>query len=132
MEENNNKKDIEVVQGIGNLDISPVYENITSAKPKMQDEKPKNIVIPQVKKPVEKEEKVAIEDNNDDDNSDNQPNDEIQETLNDIVEEDELDNIENSPSNDESEIAEGEQIEFEDIDLDDDIDEADKYNEEDG
>ncbi len=132
MEENNNKKDIEVVQGIGNLDISPVYENITSAKPKMQDEKPKNIVIPQVKKPVEKEEKVTIEDNNDDDNSDNQPNDEIQETLNDIVEEDELDNIENSPSNDESEIAEGEQIEFEDIDLDDDIDEADKYNEEDG
>ena len=132
MEENNNKKDIEVVQGIGNLDISPVYENITSAKPKMQDEKPKNIVIPQVKKPVEKEEKVTIEDNNDDDNSDNQPNDEIQETLNDIVEEDEFDNIENSTSNDESEIAEGEQIEFEDIDLDDDIDEADKYNEEDG
>ena len=132
MEENNNKKDIEVVQGIGNLDISPVYENITSAKPKMQDEKPKNIVIPQVKKPVEKEEKVTIEDNNDDDNSDNQPNDEIQETLNDIVEEDEFDNIENSTSNDESEIAEGEQIEFEDIDLDDDIDEDDKYNEEDG
>ena len=62
--------------------------------------------------------------------SSNDENDEITESLNDIVEEDELDNIENTPSNDESELVEGEQIKFEDVDLDDDIDEADKNSEE--
>ena len=46
----NEKKDIEVVQGIGNLDISPVYDHLSGSKPKMQNEKPKNIVIPKVKK----------------------------------------------------------------------------------
>lgn len=45
------KKDLEVVTGNGeNLDISPVYENLSSAKPKAIDEKPKNIVIPKEKK----------------------------------------------------------------------------------
>lgn len=128
MEEDNNKKDIEVVEGIGNLDISQVYENVTSAKPKMQDEKPKNIVIPQVKKNVEKGNIKEVED--EENSLPNDENDEITESLNDIVEEDELDNIENTPSNDESELVEGEQIKFEDVDLDDDIDEADKNSEE--
>lgn len=44
------EKDIEVVEGVGNLEISPVYENLSGSKPKMQNEKPKNIVIPKVKK----------------------------------------------------------------------------------
>lgn len=53
----NEKKDIEVVEGSGNLDISPVYEHLSGSKPKMQDEKPKNIVIPKVKKSAKKEKK---------------------------------------------------------------------------
>ncbi len=138
MEEDNNKKDIEVVQGIGNLDISPVFDNITSAKPKMQDEKPKNIFIPQVKKNVEKEEKTVAKEIDEKKELNEQPLDEKDKTiedLNDFVEEDELDSIENSSTNDDSELVEGEQIEFEDIDLDDpdlddDIDEADSYSEE--
>ena len=44
------KKDIEVVNGDGsNLDISPVYDHLNPGKPKCEDEKPKNIVIPKVK-----------------------------------------------------------------------------------
>lgn len=125
MNEDNNKKDIEVVQGIGNLDISPVYDNITSAKPKMQDEKPKNIVIPQVKKADEKNEEsndsVENDEKNDIHNSHQENKGEEIETedLNDQVEED-------------SELVEGEQIEFEDINLDDATDYTDKYSEEDG
>lgn len=57
-DENNNRKDIEVVEGNGNLDISPVYDHLSGSKPKMQDEKPKNIVIPKVKKP-EKKKKIT-------------------------------------------------------------------------
>ena len=51
-EENDNKKEIEVVNGDGsNLEISPVYEHINAAKPKEgKDKKPKNIVIPGEKK----------------------------------------------------------------------------------
>lgn len=63
MDEENNNKDIEIVQGIGNLDISPVYDNTTIAKPKMQDEKPKDIVIPQVKKHVEQNDNIDEEQN---------------------------------------------------------------------
>lgn len=49
------KKDLEVVTGDGsNLDISPVYENINATRPKPNNEKPKNIVIPQEKKDIEK------------------------------------------------------------------------------
>jgi hypothetical protein len=49
--EENKKKEIKIVSGDGsNLEISPVYENINSIKPKDQDEKPKNIVIPKEKK----------------------------------------------------------------------------------
>ena len=53
MSENNKdeKKDIEVISGDGsNLVISPVYEHINAAKPKSNDKKPKNIVIPGEKK----------------------------------------------------------------------------------
>ena len=49
--EKDEKKDIEIVTGDeSNLDISPVYDHIKGNRPKTQDEKPKNIVIPQVKK----------------------------------------------------------------------------------
>ena len=45
------KLEIEIISGDGsNLEISPVYENINSVKPKDQDNKPKNIVIPKEKK----------------------------------------------------------------------------------
>ncbi len=44
------KKKLEIVSGDGeNLDISPVYEHLNTAKPKC-DNKPKNIVIPKAKK----------------------------------------------------------------------------------
>ena len=49
--ENKDKKRIEIVDGDGsNLDISPVYEDISTLRPKSNDEKPKNIVIPKTKK----------------------------------------------------------------------------------
>ena len=56
MEENNQvdeikeQKKIEVVTGDGNLNISPVYEHISAAKPKAKDKKPQNIIIPKNKK----------------------------------------------------------------------------------
>lgn len=41
------KKNLEIVSGDGsNLDISPVYDNLNTVKPKSTKEKPKNIVIP--------------------------------------------------------------------------------------
>ena len=50
-EKKEEKKEIEVVNGDGSdLDISPVYEHIDAGKPKNQDNKPKNIVIPGEKK----------------------------------------------------------------------------------
>lgn len=82
MDDEKNNKDIEIVQGIGNLDISPVYENTTSAKPKMKDEKPKNIVIPQVKKHVEKinhiDEEQSIDENDDNEEDEDEFEDQIQ------------------------------------------------------
>ncbi len=42
-------KDIEVVSGDGNLNISPVYDNIDIERPKEEKEK-KNIIIPEEKK----------------------------------------------------------------------------------
>lgn len=46
-----NKKNIEIVNGDGsNLNISPVYEHLNSGKPKCNDNKPKNIIIPKIKK----------------------------------------------------------------------------------
>ena len=50
IENEEDTKDIEIVDGDGsNLDISPVYEDITDIRPKTNDEKPKNIVIPKSK-----------------------------------------------------------------------------------
>ena len=50
-EEKKDIKDIEIVTGDdSNLDISPVYDHIKGNRPKTQDEKPKEIVIPKVKK----------------------------------------------------------------------------------
>lgn len=47
--EKENGKDIEIISGDeADLEISPVYEHIK--KPKTQDEKPKNIVMPRIKK----------------------------------------------------------------------------------
>ena len=44
-------KKIQIVDGDGsNLDISPVYEDINDLRPKPNDKKPKNIVIPKEKK----------------------------------------------------------------------------------
>lgn len=46
-----NKKEIEIVSGDGsNLDISPVYEDVHDLRPKPNDKKPKDIVIPKTKK----------------------------------------------------------------------------------
>ena len=47
MNEDKEKKDIEVIDGDGsNLDISPVYEDINDLRPKTKEKKPKDIVIP--------------------------------------------------------------------------------------
>ena len=55
MEKNNNfednkHKDIEVVTGDGNLNISPVYDHIEAEKPKPKDGRP--VVIPEVKEEI--------------------------------------------------------------------------------
>lgn len=51
MNEEKEQKEIEIVDGDGsNLDISPVYEDINDLRPKSNDEKPKDIIIPKVKK----------------------------------------------------------------------------------
>lgn len=50
-DEKNNKKEIQIISDNGStLNISPVYEHITAAKPKIQDKKPKNIIVPKNKK----------------------------------------------------------------------------------
>ncbi len=128
MNEENEKKNIEIVQGIGNLDISPVYDNLTIAKPKMQDEKPKNIVIPQVKKVEKKQEDK--EEKTDVCNEENTESENIKDDGNlvDIVEEDDfvsdednnIETIAEETDETDSELAEGEQIEFDDFDFDDD------------
>ncbi|CDE13872.1 unknown [Clostridium sp. CAG:470] len=49
------KKKIEIVDGDGsNLDISEVYDHLNPAKPKSSDDKPKNIVVPEEHKNVNK------------------------------------------------------------------------------
>jgi len=48
-----NKKELEIVNGDGsNLDISHVYDHLNTSKPKCNDKKPKNIVIPEGHKKV--------------------------------------------------------------------------------
>lgn len=50
-----NKKNIEIVDGDGsNLDISHVYDHLNSGKPKCNDKKPKNVIIPKNLKNTEK------------------------------------------------------------------------------
>ncbi|MCI8655771.1 MAG: hypothetical protein HFJ48_07970 [Clostridia bacterium] len=48
-EKNENKKKIEIISEDdgSTLEISPLYENINTVKPKDGDNKPKNIVIPE-------------------------------------------------------------------------------------
>lgn len=42
-----NRKELEIVKGDGsNLDISPVYEHITTSRPKSNEKKPTNIIVP--------------------------------------------------------------------------------------
>lgn len=53
-----NKKYIKIVNGDGsNLDISHVYDHLNTSKPKCNDEKPKNIVIPTSHKDTENKKK---------------------------------------------------------------------------
>ena len=98
MDDEKNNKDIEIVQGIGNLDISPVYENTTSAKPKMKDEKPKDIVIPQVKKHVEKINHID-EEPNIDENDDNDDNEEDKDEFEDQIQFDDFDDLNSDDNN---------------------------------
>lgn len=50
-----NKKNIEIVDGDGsNLNISHVYDHLNSGKPKCDEEKPKNIVIPKSNEDIKK------------------------------------------------------------------------------
>lgn len=59
-----NRKNIEIVNGDGsNLDISHVYDHLNTGRPKGNDEKPKNIVIPKSYEKTEKETKIKKEDN---------------------------------------------------------------------
>lgn len=49
------KKDLKVVSGdSSNLDFSPVYDHLKAAKPKTQEKKPKNIVVPEEHKDKKK------------------------------------------------------------------------------
>ncbi len=50
MEDENDKKEYEIVKGDGNLDISPVYSHINVNKKIEDSENKKNIVIPTEKK----------------------------------------------------------------------------------
>ena len=51
------RKELEVVSGDGsNLDISPVYEDIKTTRPKPKDSNPKNIIIPKEHKKEDKSE----------------------------------------------------------------------------
>lgn len=53
-----NNKNIEIVSGDGsNLEISPVYEHLNTGKPKCDNKRPKNIIIPKVTDKKEEENK---------------------------------------------------------------------------
>jgi len=64
------RKELEIISGDGsNLDISPVYDHLNAAKPKLSSEKPKDIVIPCVKSSKKEEKnKKEKEDNKSKDN----------------------------------------------------------------
>lgn len=57
-EKNDNKRKIEIISEDdgSTLEISPLYENINTVKPKDEEKKPKNIVIPK-ERPKDKEKK---------------------------------------------------------------------------
>lgn len=49
------KKKIEIVDGDGsNLDISNVYDHLNSGKPRPSEDKPRNVIIPEEHKNVDK------------------------------------------------------------------------------
>ena len=50
MDNEDDKKDYEIVSGDGDLDISPVYSHVNINKKSDDDNSKKNIIIPQVKK----------------------------------------------------------------------------------
>ena len=56
---NEDKKDVEIVDGDGsNLNISHVYNHINPGKPKCDEDKPKNIIVPKpTKEPKESNKK---------------------------------------------------------------------------
>lgn len=124
-ENNEEKKDIEVVEGIGNLDISPVYDHLAGSKPKMQDEKPKNIVIPPVKKPTKEENNIV---------SDEILIDEDKENIDDfdLIDDITIEDIDNEDSDDDSNLTDDIddiEIEFDDLDIDSDLtDDIDEDN----
>jgi len=51
--EDNEHKDIEIVTGDGNLNISPVYDHIDAEKPRPKDNR--TVVIPEVKKEISRQ-----------------------------------------------------------------------------
>lgn len=57
------RKNLEIVTGDGDLDISPVYEHLNAGKPKCDNHTVKNIVIPKVKKDKEKGNKKQNKEN---------------------------------------------------------------------
>jgi hypothetical protein len=58
-EKNDNKKKIEIISEDdgSTLEISPLYENINTVKPKDEEDKPKNIVIPEERNKDKKKKK---------------------------------------------------------------------------
>ena len=50
MEDNEENKEIEIVNGSGDLEISPVYTHLNIGKKPEDDNNKKNIVIPEEKK----------------------------------------------------------------------------------
>lgn len=58
-EKNDSKKKIEIISEDdgSTLDISPLYENINTVKPRDEENKPKNIVIPKERSKDKKDKK---------------------------------------------------------------------------
>ena len=49
------KKELEIVNGDGsNLDISNVYDHLNPGKPRPSEDKPRNVIIPEEHKNVDK------------------------------------------------------------------------------
>lgn len=54
-----NRKDIEIINDNGStIEISDVYDHLNSGKPKCNEDKPKNIVIPEEHKNKRKNKKI--------------------------------------------------------------------------